>query len=161
MKKWIALLMTLCLALSLCACVVTTPLPEDQLPEKPEQNASDLPLATKSFTVIVVHADGSEKTFTYETAEEFVGPVLTADGLIQGNAGPYGMEITHVDGYVTSYSSLEAPAAVAVGDTVTLGQAIGTVGNTALLETATGDHLHFSVSCNGVVMDPELFFQLG
>ena len=71
------------------------------------------------------------------------------------------VEITHVDGYVTSYSSLEAPAAVAVGDTVTLGQAIGTVGNTALLETATGDHLHFSVSCNGVVMDPELFFQLG
>ena len=41
MKKWIALLMTLCLALSLCACVVTTPLPEDQLPEKPEGESDE------------------------------------------------------------------------------------------------------------------------
>lgn len=116
MKKWIALLMTLCLALSLCACVVTTPLPEDQLPVKPEQNASDLPLATKSFTVIVVHADGSEKTFTYETAEEFVGPVLTADGLIQGNAGPYGMEITTVDGEQAIYNTDKAYWAVYEGE---------------------------------------------
>ena len=102
MKKWIALLMTLCLALSLCACVVTTPLPEDQLPEKPEQNASDLPLATK--------------TFTYETAEEFVGPVLEADGLIQGNAGPYGMEITTVDGEQAIYNTDKAYWAVYEGE---------------------------------------------
>ena len=68
--------------------------------------------------------------------------------------------IRHEDGYVTTYSSLSADTAVTVGQTVTLGQTIGYVGTTALLETALGDHVHFSVACNGVVMDPEVFFDL-
>ena len=68
--------------------------------------------------------------------------------------------IRHEDGYVTTYSSLSADPQVTVGQTVTLGQTIGTVGATALLETALGDHVHFSVSCNGKVMDPESFFSL-
>ena len=38
---------------------------------------------------------------------------------------------------------------VTVGQTVTLGQTIGYVGTTALLETSLGDHVHFSVTCNG------------
>ena len=41
--------------------------------------------------------------------------------------------------------------------TVSAGEKIGTVGCTALLETAIGDHLHFSVTCNGEVVDPEDF----
>ena len=69
--------------------------------------------------------------------------------------------IRHDGGYVTVYSSLAAELSVSVGDSVSLGQTIGCVGNTALLETAVGDHLHFSVSCNDVPMDPEAFFQLG
>ena len=68
--------------------------------------------------------------------------------------------IRHEDGYVTTYCSLSADTAVTVGQTVTLGQTIGYVGTTALLETALGDHVHFSVACNGVVMDPEAFFDL-
>ena len=46
------------------------------------------------------------------------------------------------------------------GDVVKQGQVIGYVGATALLETALGDHLHFSVSCDGVSIDPEDFFRL-
>lgn len=111
MKKWIALLMTICLALSLCACVVTTPLPEEQLPQKQET-----PEKKVSFTVIVVHADGTEKTFTYETAEEFVGPVLTAAGLIKGNNGQYGLEITEVDGEQAIYATDGAYWAVYEGE---------------------------------------------
>ena len=41
-----------------------------------------------------------------------------------------------------------------------MGQAIGTVANTALLETALGDHLHFSVSCDDQPMDPNRFLNL-
>ena len=66
--------------------------------------------------------------------------------------------IRHNGGYVTVYSSLDSELAVSVGDNVDLGQTIGQVGNTALLESALGDHLHFSVSCNDVPMDPALFF---
>ena len=54
--------------------------------------------------MVVVHKDGSEKTFHYESGEAYVGPVLEAEGLIEGNEGPYGMEITTVDGEKAVYS---------------------------------------------------------
>ena len=69
--------------------------------------------------------------------------------------------IQHADGYLTKYSSLAKELAVSPGDAVKLGQAIGTVANTALLESAIGDHVHFSVMCNDVPMDPMAFLQLG
>ena len=62
--------------------------------------------------------------------------------------------ITHQGGYTTKYASLAEKVSVAPGDTVTLGQAIGTVGTTALLENALEPHVHFSVTCGGVPMDP-------
>ena len=65
--------------------------------------------------------------------------------------------IRHQDGYVTCYSSLGEDVAVAPGDTVTLGQKIGTVGNSALLESALGDHIHFSVTRNDEPIDPQAF----
>lgn len=52
----------------------------------------------KTFTVEVVHADGSTKTFTYHTDEEYLGAVLLAEGLIAGEEGPYGLTIITVDG---------------------------------------------------------------
>jgi len=69
--------------------------------------------------------------------------------------------IRHDNGYVTTYSSLAQEVSVAPGDQVTLGQTIGQVGNTALLETAIGEHLHFSVSKNDNPMDPMDFLSLG
>ena len=69
--------------------------------------------------------------------------------------------IRHQDGYVTTYSSLREDVLVSVGQDVTMGQAIGYVGSTALVETILGDHVHFSVSCNGEMVDPEDFFLLG
>ena len=68
--------------------------------------------------------------------------------------------IRHNGGYVTRYSSLSADVCVSAGDTVTGGQTIGTVGCTALLETAIGDHIHFSVTCDGEIVDPNEFFAL-
>ena len=40
------------------------------------------------------------------------------------------------------------------------GQAIGTVGNTALLESALGDHLHFAVTCDSKPVDPAKFLEM-
>ena len=65
--------------------------------------------------------------------------------------------IRHQDGYVTCYASLGEDVAVAPGDTVTLGQKIGTVGNSALLESALGDHIQFSVTQNDEPVDPQKF----
>ena len=68
--------------------------------------------------------------------------------------------IRHEDGYTTKYSSLGEQVLVKAGDQVTVGQTIGTVGNTALMENAIGDHVHFSVTCNGEIMDPAEFLNL-
>lgn len=65
--------------------------------------------------------------------------------------------IRHDGGYVTKYSSLDPAVKVSAGDTVRMGQTIGTVGNTALMETALGAHLHFGVSLNDEPMDPAGF----
>ncbi len=66
--------------------------------------------------------------------------------------------IRHEGGYTTKYASLAETVSVNPGDRVAAGQAIGTVGNSALLESAIGDHLHFSVSCNAEIIDPAEFF---
>ena len=47
------------------------------------------------------------------------------------------------------------------GDKVTMGQKLGTVSNSALLETAVGDHLHFCVTHNENSIDPVDFLELG
>ena len=65
--------------------------------------------------------------------------------------------VDHGGGYVTQYSSLDENVRVAPGDTVSAGQCIGYVGNSALLENAIGDHVHFSVTCNGTLIDPMEF----
>ena len=68
--------------------------------------------------------------------------------------------IRHQDGYVTTYSSLDSQLLVQPGATVTLGQAIGTVSNTAILEHALGDHLHFAVTCNDKPVNPADFLAM-
>ncbi len=65
--------------------------------------------------------------------------------------------IRHDNGYTTKYASLGKETTVAAGQEVKSGDVIGTVGCTALLETAIGDHLHFSVSLNGENVDPDDF----
>ena len=69
--------------------------------------------------------------------------------------------IRHDGGYTTSYSSLAEELKVSAGDSVKLGQAIGCVGSTALVETAIGPHVHFSVTYRDAQMDPAEFLSLG
>ena len=58
---------------------------------------------TKSFTVTVVHKDGTSKDFSYTSDEEFVGTVLQEDGLVEGEMGQYGLYIKKVDGEKAVY----------------------------------------------------------
>ena len=47
-----------------------------------------------------------------------------------------------------------------MGEQVTMGQVIGTVGNTALVETVLGPHVHFSVTYQDLPIDPAEFLAL-
>ena len=65
--------------------------------------------------------------------------------------------ISHAGGYQTVYASLQEHPSVEIGDSVSAGQTIGTVGDTAAAEAAQGPHLHFSVTKDGDVVDPDDF----
>ncbi len=69
--------------------------------------------------------------------------------------------IRHEDGYTTSYACLAEEVAVKPGDIVTMGQAIGAVGQTALMESAIGHHLHVSVTLNDKSISPADFLSIG
>ena len=65
--------------------------------------------------------------------------------------------VRHRDGYTTCYGSLSEEIPVSPGDTVTLGQTLGYASDSAIVESAMGSHVHFSVTCHGEPMDPAEF----
>ena len=69
--------------------------------------------------------------------------------------------IRHAGGYVTKYASLAEAVTVTPGEQVKMGQPIGAVGCSALLENSIGDHVHFSVTCNDEPVDPAVFLKQG
>ena len=90
-------------------------------------NMGDLVSATQDGTVTAVYED------------DFLGTVVV---------------VSHSGDLATLYGNLMEATAVAVGDTVSCGQPLGQVGNTALLETAEPAHLHFEVFSQGEPVDP-------
>ena len=62
--------------------------------------------------------------------------------------------LVHDAGYTTRYCSLSEDVQVSAGDKVQAGQTIGYVGDSAMLESGIGDHVHFAVSCSGKSVDP-------
>ncbi len=67
--------------------------------------------------------------------------------------------IRHEGGYTTKYASLSDGVSVSAGQNVTMGQTLGSVGTTALMENALGDHVHFSVTKNDAPVDPMEFLE--
>ena len=70
---------------------------------------------SKAFTVTVVHKDGSEKEFSYRSDEEYLGPVLLAEGLVEGQMQQYGLYIEVVDGQRADWDEDGAYWSVYVG----------------------------------------------
>ena len=97
-------------------------------------------------------------------AEEGTQVLAAADGEVtrvwEDDTLGYTVEIRHEGGYTTRYASLAENVSVQEGDTVKLGQAIGCVGDTALVESVLGHHVHFSVTCQDAPMDPADFLNL-
>lgn len=62
------------------------------------QTRPDTAAGEKQIAVAVIHGDGSENTFSYDTDAEYLGEVLKTEGLAEGTEGPYGIFITTVDG---------------------------------------------------------------
>ncbi len=65
--------------------------------------------------------------------------------------------IAHENGLDSIYCNLASTPAVKVGDPVTTGAVIGSVGKTALAESSRPSHLHLEISRNGTAVDPAAF----
>lgn len=96
-------------------------------------------LAAQPGTPVVAAAAG---TVTAVYGDEYLGTTVV---------------LTHPGGYASHYANLESEPAVAIGQTVQAGQVVGTVGDTALLESGTQSHLHFAVFLAGEPVDPNSF----
>ena len=65
--------------------------------------------------------------------------------------------VEHSNGFETRYANLLTAEFVSVGEEVTKGQTIGTVGNTATFEVLDDFHLHFEILKDGAYQDPVVF----
>ncbi len=97
------------------------------------------------------------------TAEAGTAVCAAAEGTVyavyEDDAMGMTVVIQHSGGYVTRYSALDEMVSVQPGDAVKLGQTIGKVGNSALVEVAIGDHVHFGVTRDGEPVDPQEFLE--
>ena len=97
-------------------------------------------------------------------AEAGTAVCAAADGQVyttyEDDAMGYTVVIRHEGGYTTKYASLSQDIAVKAGDKVTMGQTIGYVGDSALVETTLGTHVHFGVTYQDAPMDPAEFLAM-
>ena len=68
--------------------------------------------------------------------------------------------LTHGDGYITKYMSLESLPTLKVGDQVEQGQLLGKMSTTQGTESLDGNHLHFEMTKNGEDINPLEVFVL-
>lgn len=73
----------------------------------------------------------------------------------------YGLTVVveHANGFQTVYSNLLSSEFVVEGEKIEKGQAIGTVGNTAVFEIADEPHLHFEILKDNTQVDPSLYIK--
>ncbi len=82
MKKLLALLLALTMVFALSACAQPAGTSADSATGDSTDGSS---AALNSFTVTVVHADGTSKDFTYEADAAMLGAFLEKEGLIIGS----------------------------------------------------------------------------
>lgn len=113
LSLFLAILLTLCL----CACAPTqAPNTDSEAPASSQTQGNSDVKNTITITVDVVGSDGKTTTFTIETAEEYLRGALEQENLVEGEDGPYGLYISHVNGERAVYETDGAYWAVYEGD---------------------------------------------
>ena len=101
--------------------------------------------------------------YAYDVADRSKPPILAAASgtVTKASSGTWGggygshVIIDHGNGYQTLYAHCEV-LYVNTGDYVAQGQVIGKMGNTGRVYGATGIHLHFEITYNGVKQNPSI-----
>ena len=161
------------------------PVPPKETKELPEVEVDHTPVAAEAPRLVVAPLRGDVLT-AFSMEELVYSPTLgdwrthngvdiaadagtevcaAADGEVytvyEDDSMGYTVVIRHDGGYLTRYASLSQDIPVKSGDTVSAGQVIGYVGDSALVETTLGSHIHFSVTHQDEPMNPADFLALG
>jgi murein DD-endopeptidase MepM/ murein hydrolase activator NlpD len=78
---------------------------------------------------------------------------IVADILNSRQFGPT-VVIDHGNGWVTTYSQLDPDTAVSIGDVVTRGQIIGSVGSPSIFGSLLGYHVNFAITNDDAPINP-------
>ena len=111
MKKIIALLLVMMMALSLAACgneTPTTNAPVTTTNPATTAPTQETPKIGANFTVTVTDLDGTEETFTYHSEAKTVGEALLAEGLIEGDVSDWGLMVNKVNGIAADWATENA-----------------------------------------------------
>ena len=115
MKKLIALLLTIVMVLSLCACGAGEQTPTTEPAKGSVGGETGAEEGLMAFTVTVVHADGSSKEFSYSTDAKMLGDYLEEQGLIVSEGADDGMFHT-VDGEKADWNESKSYWALYLGE---------------------------------------------
>lgn len=102
-----------------------------------------LDMSAEAGTEVVACLDGTVESIT-------VGDLLDGTKIV----------LSHADGVKTSYYFVDAAEGLKAGDKVSRGDVIGTVAEPTGSEYKEGAHLHFEVSKNGEVVDPNDYLDI-
>ncbi len=102
-----------------------------------------LDMAAEAGTEVMACVDGTVESIT-------VGDILDGTKIV----------LSHADGVKTSYYFIDAAEGLEVGDSVKRGDVIGTVAEPSGSEYKDGAHLHFEVTKNGEIADPNDYLDI-
>ena len=71
------------------------------------------------------------------------------------------IEVSHKNGLVSIYKSLNKDVNVAIGDKISAGNVIGAVAESMAQELKSGAHLHFEMKKDGKLVNPNDYLDLG
>ncbi len=97
MKKFLAIVLTLVMALSLFGCQKT------DIKEEIPSVYTEIGEGEKEFIFSVTGKDGETESFLIKTDEKTVGQALLNLGIIEGEDGPYGLFVKTVNGERADY----------------------------------------------------------
>ena len=159
---------------------VTPPVDETPTPENPDDGKTDAEPKEEPVTSYLAPATGAVSKTHDDTLPVYSATmndfrvhqgidIATADGadVLATARGTVSLvwsdplmgqclSVDHGNGVVSIYKNLSAELAEGITKDakVTAGQKLGTVGNTALVESAEEAHLHFEMTYNGEAVDP-------
>ena len=160
--------------------VPTPTLPPSPTPLPPVPTAEPTPVPTPTPFQITLPVSGAEVLSDYTedilvfqatygdyrihpgidfSGEKGTPVCAAANGIVSKNEFDYEtgytVELTHDGGYLTRYCNLEDDKTLTIGQVVSQGEQIGTLGESGIFESHLPCHLHFELEQEGMSFNPQ------